>query len=186
MKALAIHPSSRLVDKIEIATPCHADWDDMVGDERTRHCGECRKNVYNISEMTAVEVKDLVTATEGRVCVRLYRRKDGTVLTSDCPVGLAERAWRRARNTALASAALALTLFTGAFFFLFGRTCGPVDGAQGWVESQQVEHMAGGLMPVEPTMGEAVEEPVRAPQHEMGDVAFVPQAKMGKMKINVD
>jgi len=50
-------------------------------------------NVYNFAEMTRDEVRDLLARTEGRVCARLYRRADGTVLTRDCPTGL--RALRR-------------------------------------------------------------------------------------------
>jgi len=166
MKSLAIHDSSRLVDKLEIATPCSKSWEDMVGDERTRFCGDCRKNVFNISSLTGPEVEDLIEETEGRVCVRLFRRHDGTVLTSDCPVGLAERAWRRARNTALAAAALTLTLLAGGFVTLFGRTSCNLGDAQGWVETQQVEHVAGGLRAPPMEMGE--------PEVEMllGDVAL--------------
>lgn len=183
MKALAVQNDSSLIDlnKLEIASPCSASWDDMVGDERTRHCGDCSKNVFNIAEMTSAEVKGLIQETEGRVCVRLFRRKDGTVLTSDCPVGLAERTWRRARNGMLASAALALTLFSGALLFFFGRTTCNIDNAQGWVQSQREYPVAGGLKaPVEHTMGEPMAEPL------MGDVAVpqpAPRPKMGKLKV---
>ena len=38
--------------------------------------------------MTGEEVEDLIRRTEGRLCVRFYRRKDGTILTRNCPVGL--------------------------------------------------------------------------------------------------
>ena len=37
--------------------------------------------------MTRVEVSDLARRTEGEFCGRLNRRRDGTVLTVDCPVG---------------------------------------------------------------------------------------------------
>ena len=50
----------------------------------------CRKNVYDISQMTRAEAVKLIAETEGGVCVRLFRRADGTVLTSDCPKGLAK------------------------------------------------------------------------------------------------
>ena len=82
-----------LLDRIQIAAPCSADWEGMAGDERVRHCGQCRLNVYNISEMRREEAERLITTTEGRLCVRLYRRRDGTVITNNCPVGL--RAIRR-------------------------------------------------------------------------------------------
>jgi hypothetical protein len=44
----------------------------------------------------------LQQAGKGRVCVRFYRRADGTVLTQDCPVGLRQKLrWAVARACAL-------------------------------------------------------------------------------------
>jgi hypothetical protein len=106
-----------LLEHIRIATPCRADWDDMSGDEQVRFCGKCEKNVYNISEMTRAEAEALVREKEGRLCVRMYQRADGTIITADCPVGvrrarLRARIWARVSGAA-ASAALALGLFSG-------------------------------------------------------------------------
>src|SRR5882672_2587042 len=70
-----------------IASPCPASWDRMKGDGRSRHCDQCNLNVYNFSEMTEREIKRLLADSNGRVCGRLYRRSDGTILTRDCPVG---------------------------------------------------------------------------------------------------
>src|SRR4051812_25938227 len=99
---------------LRIAAPCPASWDEMAGDERVRHCAMCSLNVYNFAEMTRAEVRELLVRTEGRICARLYRRADGTVLTRDCPVGL--RAVRR-RVSKMAGAALkaVFSLFSGAF-----------------------------------------------------------------------
>lgn len=83
----------------------------MTGDERKRFCSLCKLNVYNISAMTLPEAEKLITEAEGRVCVRMFRRADGTVITQDCPVGLAERVKRRVRRTvAVASAACAVVI----------------------------------------------------------------------------
>ena len=49
----------------------------MAGTDTVRFCGLCRLNVYNISEMKAEEAARLLARTEGRLCVRLYKRKDG-------------------------------------------------------------------------------------------------------------
>jgi hypothetical protein len=73
-----------LFDDIGVATPCTADWNEMRGDERVRHCGQCRQNVYDLSTMTRAEALATIRAREGRMCVRLFRRTDGTVVTSDC------------------------------------------------------------------------------------------------------
>jgi hypothetical protein len=71
------------VDRIEIPTPCSVPWDSMYGDERIRHCGSCRKNVYNVAALTRAQAMDLIVSREP-VCVRIYRRPDGTVVTNDC------------------------------------------------------------------------------------------------------
>ena len=62
----------------------------MEGDERVRFCDECELNVYNLSDMPEEEALKLVEEREGRLCLRFYQREDGTVLTSDCPVGVQE------------------------------------------------------------------------------------------------
>ncbi|HKS17205.1 MAG TPA: hypothetical protein VJU16_07820 [Planctomycetota bacterium] len=58
----------------------------MTGDDRVRYCSDCKLNVYNFSGMTRREVSELIQLEEGRLCVRFYRRKDGTLVTRDCPV----------------------------------------------------------------------------------------------------
>jgi hypothetical protein len=74
--------------QIQIASPCPASWDDMAGDDRSRHCRQCNRQVHNISELTTPEVEELVRNARGKLCVRLYRRADGKVMTKDCPKGL--------------------------------------------------------------------------------------------------
>ena len=77
------------LEMIQIASPCTANWDDMVGDERMRHCGACNLNVFNLSNMTRNEATAFLAEREGRSCVRMFKRADGTVITRDCPVGIA-------------------------------------------------------------------------------------------------
>jgi hypothetical protein len=72
---------------LQIASPCKAPWENMDGDDRVRFCRECNRNVYNLTAMTSHEARRIVAEREGRLCVRFYQRADGTVLTSDCPVG---------------------------------------------------------------------------------------------------
>lgn len=77
------------LDNIRIASPCGADWNKMYGSERKRFCAECKLNVYNISEMTQDEAENLIIRSEGRLCLKIFRRADGTVLSQNCPVGWA-------------------------------------------------------------------------------------------------
>jgi len=76
------------LDHVAVATPCPADWDGMFGTERVRFCGQCELNVYNLSAMSKRDAESLIARTEGRLCVRFYRRRDGSIITQDCPVGL--------------------------------------------------------------------------------------------------
>lgn len=98
-----------LLEDVAIAAPCKASWDAMVGDDRVRFCGQCEKNVYNLSAMPRDEAEALLAAREGKMCVRLYRRTDGTVLTSDCPVGVKRRRRRRAVAGVLGGGMMAAT-----------------------------------------------------------------------------
>ncbi len=97
---------SGLLNQIQIAAPCHVDWESMTGDERKRFCGDCKLNVYNISSMSTKDAAKLIRQSEGRACLRLYRRKDGTVITDNCPIGLGNL-----RNRVLAKTAAVTALF---------------------------------------------------------------------------
>ncbi|MCI0643023.1 MAG: hypothetical protein L0Y72_28000 [Gemmataceae bacterium] len=94
------------LEEISIATPCGASWNEMSGDDRVRFCSQCRLSVYNLADMSRREAEEFIAANEGRACIRMYRRPDGTVLTRDCPVGL--RHWRRRLVFACSAAFLLL------------------------------------------------------------------------------
>lgn len=100
------------LNNIKIASPCSADWNEMVGDERSRFCGDCELNVYNLSGMSQSEAENLLLDSEGRLCVRFYKRADGTILTKDCPVGW-QAIRQRVSKTATAFASLVFTVLSG-------------------------------------------------------------------------
>ena len=77
--------------KLKVASPCPMSWDEMSGDDRMRFCDRCELNVFNLSAMTEEELGTFMEQKKGdRLCGRFFQRPDGTVMTSDCPVG-----WRR-------------------------------------------------------------------------------------------
>jgi hypothetical protein len=100
------HARSRLpvLPNIRVATPCTADWAKMTGDDRTRACGACNKNVYNLSGMTRDEAEALIVEKAGQLCVRYFQRADGTILLKDCEVAISQQ--RRRRVIAVGAAAL--------------------------------------------------------------------------------
>lgn len=116
--------------QLRIASPCEEKWESMQGDERVRNCARCALNVFNVKEMTEPEVRALFLKTEGRVCGRVFQRKDGTVLMKDCPTGLA-----KLRRKALAGLTLALTMVVAVISYRFGAAPGCATdqgGQQGW------------------------------------------------------
>lgn len=76
------------LDNIMVSSPCSMSWGSMSGDERVRACSGCNKNVYNLSDMTKREAESFLAQHGVSQCLRFYRRKDGTIMTDDCPVGL--------------------------------------------------------------------------------------------------
>jgi len=98
------------LDSVRIASPCSANWAEMYGNERKRHCSEYKLNVYNLSEMTQREAENFLINSEGRVCLRIFRRNDGTVLTKDCPIG-----WQAVKKKISRAATAAFALIMGIF-----------------------------------------------------------------------
>src|SRR6059036_3559565 len=100
------------LDGVTVAAPSAAQWDGMIGNDRVRFCGQCELNVYNLSAMSRSEAESLIARTEGRLCVRYYHRKDGSIITQDCPVGL-RALKRRASRIKRAVASSVLSFLAG-------------------------------------------------------------------------
>ena len=151
---------SNRLDHVRIAAPCKADWDQMIGNERVRFCSQCSLNVYNLSSMRRSDAESLIARTEGRLCVRFYRRSDGSIITKDCPVGL--RAIRhRVSYVAKAISSTVMGLLAGlgvygvvssvtpiAAYGTMGRTMGQIavqvdPPVQKMVEKEKLELRAG-------------------------------------------
>ena len=116
------------LDNIRIASPCSANWNEMFGNDRMRHCGDCKLNVYNLSGMSREEAENLVMNAEGRLCVRFYRRPDGTIITENCPVGWA-KVKARAKVYVTAAFSLVMAMFAGLFVAsAFNRKAAPTMG----------------------------------------------------------
>lgn len=104
-----------LLARIRVATPCRADWNEMTGDERVRHCARCDKDVFNLSDMSREQAERLIIERRGDLCARYYQRQDGTILLADCSVGLRQK---RATRVLAAGAAALLAGTGGAGAFL--------------------------------------------------------------------
>jgi hypothetical protein len=93
----------RVLNETRVASPCPVNWEEMEGDEKVRFCSGCHLHVYNLSAMDLEEAANTLLKHEGRLCVRFYRRRDGTVITTDCPVG-AEGVRKQRRAIAVGAA----------------------------------------------------------------------------------
>jgi len=121
--------------ELKISSPCPRSWDSLVGSPRVRYCGQCRLNVYNLAEMSAREIEEIVRKTEGKLCGRLFVRKDETATVRNCP-----RSARR-RLTAVACSVFAL-LVMGALAWCFTITNVPDRSIYpGWVQSLIEEYL---------------------------------------------
>lgn len=162
------------LNHVRIASPCNADWDQMIGSDRARFCGQCNLNVYNLSSMTKEEAELLIGRTEGRLCVRYFRRRDGSVLTKDCPVGL--RAVRRRMASVIRGLnAAVLTFFAGLGIHGITSTRSALQGAIAGelvidqpVVTKKPENfqLMGTFIPSPPLMGRVAYRP---PKHRRGD-----------------
>lgn len=112
------------LDHLRVASSCPTSWEQMSGDDRVRFCDLCNLHVYNIARLTRTEAESLIAGAEGRICARLFRRTDGTVITKDCPVGL--RAMRR--RVARTAGALLATI-VGLCSVVLGQKPSPKDKA---------------------------------------------------------
>lgn len=135
-----------ILDNIHIATPCPAKWEDMTGDDRSRHCAQCDKSVFNLSGMTREEAETLIVAKQGKLCVRYFQRKDGTILTQDCVIGISKQ--RKRRLFAAGAAALLAIGGTSITLRMIGEgVTEQGDEFEHAVGEMQVREVAGGLGP---------------------------------------
>ncbi len=87
------------------------------GDDVVRHCRKCDKDVFNLSNMTRDEAEELIVATAGNLCARYYQRADGSIMTSDCSVGVT----RLRRRKLFAAGVLAVAAGAGALTYELAR-----------------------------------------------------------------
>lgn len=169
-----------ILDNIGVAAPCEADWSRMKGDDRVRHCLECRQNVYNLSAMSRREAAALVARCEGRICVRLLQRPDGTLVTRDCREIL-----RRARQSGTWAFMVALVI-VGLLQVGF-KIWGVRALVERWGEATHPRLM-GAMQPVVPVPAAVSPAPQKKMIMLQGELAPSPPAethvRMGRMQVH--
>ena len=155
-----------MLDRVRVASPCNADWNEMLGDDRVRFCLSCEKNVFNLSSMNRDDAESLLQERIGNdLCIRFYQRADGTILTADCPTGVKKK---RRRKLALAVAGAGAMAAAAATMFMKGtcRQGSPVAGGA-MLQGEPAVRM-GEMETTPPIMGSAsppvVESPPERPE----------------------
>lgn len=77
----------KVVEQFRPASSCGQNWNKLSGTDKIRFCEECKLQVYNFKDMDDEEAASAVFQREAINGATLYRRRDGTFLTQDCPVG---------------------------------------------------------------------------------------------------
>jgi hypothetical protein len=144
----------------------------MRGDDQVRFCKHCSLNVYNLSAMTRDAAERLVAEREGRLCIRMYRRLDGTVVTADCE-GAIRLAARRVGRLAKAATAVVLTAALAPLGFSRWLSAAPTD------KSSTPPVCVTPPQPTRAMMGDMVEPPVQflgrmKPPAQMGEMVAQP------------
>src|SRR5882724_7806253 len=75
--------SKNRLDQIQVASPCTADWESMVGNDQVRFCEHCTLSVHDLSAMTRQKAMRLVGNSRGRLCVRFEHGPDGRPITKE-------------------------------------------------------------------------------------------------------
>lgn len=98
---------------IKIATPCHVPITEMEDRGSFFHCHECQLNVYHFSTLSNDQIADLLNQNHERLCVGMFKREDGTIITKDCPLGLKDVGLVYRRQGFLRALAFLFALFIG-------------------------------------------------------------------------
>ena len=69
------------LNTLTIPSPCTADWDSMIGNDRVRFCEHCNLEVHNLSMMTRNQAQRIVSRSNGRLCVRYRHDSSGRPIT---------------------------------------------------------------------------------------------------------
>lgn len=88
MESLGVRRVLPIVDAVAMASTCGAAWSEMEGEGCARTCPRCALSVYHDAAMTQQELGLAFTHAYGTASSRVaFRRRDGMLLTTDCPKG---------------------------------------------------------------------------------------------------
>lgn len=78
-----------------IPKPCQQNWENMLPDEKGKFCNSCVKSVYDFTQSSSAEIKDIYDAENGNICGRFQKEQ---LFQPSIPQNLALRFQRFAQN----------------------------------------------------------------------------------------
>src|SRR5438105_5814928 len=90
---MQVPATHRLVHQLRVVSLCTVTGAETTGYDPFPYTTLFRSNVYNLSAMTEAEGEALIIEKEGKLCARIYRGYNGTLLSRECLV-----CWRPVRR----------------------------------------------------------------------------------------
>lgn len=125
-----------------IAKPCEESWTAMEGSHRERHCQLCDKQVHNFAAMTPREIEKLVLKSDGKLCARITRREDGSLVTLEAQPRVSIAA------QVAVSASLALSAAAGAAQTVSERPSPEAKATTSFIGTVDISATGNGLEPI--------------------------------------
>lgn len=76
-----------IVNSLEVSSPCHNEnfSTNSTETESGWYCGECKKEVHDLSRCSQDEILQLIEQTQGNFCALITRKADGSIITNEPP-----------------------------------------------------------------------------------------------------
>ncbi len=76
--------SLKILEQVEIKSPCHESWELMHGNQEKRHCAQCVHTVTNLSALTKSQAEKILKRRGSeRMCVRYEMLGNGAIKFKD-------------------------------------------------------------------------------------------------------
>lgn len=98
---------------VRIPEPCHEDWNTMQPDVKGKFCNSCSKSVFDFSNKTDIEIKDILKEHQNQKVCGHFKKSQ-----IDRPLNIKIDLYSLPKNISIAKAfAIALFLVFGTFLF---------------------------------------------------------------------
>lgn len=147
---------------VRIPEPCHEDWNKMLPDEKGKFCNSCNKSVFDFSNKTDTQIKDILMAhKDQKVCGHFKKSQ------VDRPLNLTIDLKNLPKNMSITKMfTIALFISFGTLLFSctdnFGKTVGEIsivepEKIENTQNKENIEPLVGQIAAIPPDSLEAIE-----------------------------